>query len=256
MKSFFTNFRLSFLIIATLVLVACAPNNEISNITTKRPVLTVAGIIHSCPENKIILIERGKAPEGLAMIGGHVEYENPVNAFRRELREELNIKQIDNLRLIGVHGNPGRDPRQHSVEITYSATTINTPQAGSDAKEVLLFTEEELTSALKEKLFAFDHAHIIKNYLKNIDKCNPCNQQCNIGAPSTEYLDSYIKPIKKFNEISVDKLDKETLVLIDIDNTILRSAGHYGSVEFFGHMLDEEIKKNKMHQISSLIKSL
>jgi ADP-ribose pyrophosphatase YjhB (NUDIX family) len=74
--------------------------------TQTRPVLTVAGIIHICPENKIALIERGKNPKGLAMFGGHVEHEDPVTAFKRELFEELNINDISNLKFIGVYGNP------------------------------------------------------------------------------------------------------------------------------------------------------
>ena len=141
------------------------------------PVLTTAGIVHICPENKIALIERAKAPKGLAMFGGHVENnESPEQAFRRELAEELNISKIDDLHLVGVHGDFGRDPRQHSVEITYSCTSIERPKAGSDAKSVKLYSIAEVEDKLD--VFAFDHGDILKKYLAAIAECNPCQQTC------------------------------------------------------------------------------
>lgn len=45
-----------------LLLNGCASEMDLSQ--EKRPVLTVAGIVHICPENKITLIERGKEPYG------------------------------------------------------------------------------------------------------------------------------------------------------------------------------------------------
>lgn len=148
-----------------------------------RPILTTAGIVHVCPNNKIALIERGKAPKGIAMFGGHVEAkESPEEAFTRELKEELNISILNNLSLIGVHGKYGRDPRQHSVEITYSCTTSEIPYAGSDAKEVVLYTPDEIRNKIKNtpEAFAFDHAKILKGYIDKLENCNPCNQECNI----------------------------------------------------------------------------
>jgi hypothetical protein len=51
------------------------------------PILTTAGVVHICPDNKIALIERGKAPKGTAMFGGHIEAkEAPNEAFRREFK--------------------------------------------------------------------------------------------------------------------------------------------------------------------------
>ena len=158
---------------AMLALLASCVNKKETN--EQRPVLTVAGVIHLCPINKIALIERGKTPKGLAMFGGHVEYEDPVTAFKREAQEELNIEDLSNIKLIGIHGIPGRDPRQHSVEITYSAVTRQIPKAGSDAKTIVVFTNEELKKALVKEQFAFDHAEILNNYLKTLQH-NVCMQ--------------------------------------------------------------------------------
>lgn len=233
----------SFIKLSLLAILLLGCSNKIKP-PQNRPVLTVAGIIHVCPENKIALIERGNSPKGLAMFGGHVEHEDPVAAFKRELFEELNINDISNLKFIGVHGNPGRDPRQHSVEITFTATTNQIPKAGSDAKKVNLYTLKELSEDLNEKHFAFDHATILKNYLEDIGTCNPCKKQCDVGLIPTQYLNSFITPIKSFEEISA-KISSDTLVLLDIDDTIFRSASHYGAGEFFAQIVNDEIIKTK-----------
>ena len=140
-----------------------------------------AGVVVVCPENKIALIERGKAPWGHAMFGGHVEYEAPVEAFKREANEELSINNISNLQLIGVYGTPGRDPRQHSVEVTYACTTKDTPVAASDAKRVHLYSIEEVKSLIKTNKMAFDHGEILETYLAKLGNCSPCNQHCTVG---------------------------------------------------------------------------
>jgi ADP-ribose pyrophosphatase YjhB (NUDIX family) len=126
------------------------------------------------------LIERGKAPFGTAFFGGHIEAkESPETAFKRELKEELNIDKVDSLTLVGVHGNYGRDPRQHSVEVTYTATVSSNPKAGSDASAVTLYTIEDVKQKLIQKeAFAFDHGIILENYLNEIKGCNPCTKKC------------------------------------------------------------------------------
>jgi ADP-ribose pyrophosphatase YjhB (NUDIX family) len=142
------------------------------------PKLTAAGVVHICPENKIALIERGKPPGGIAMFGGHVgPKESPEAAFRRELFEELSISKIDKLKLIGINGDFGRDPRQHSVAVTYSCVTSQQPRAGSDAKDAYVYSAEEILDLLKQnpKSFAFDHGKILRKYLTNL-KENPCSE--------------------------------------------------------------------------------
>ena len=167
---------LIFRFIILLMLSNIALANEV------RPVLTTAGVVHVCPQNKIALIKRGKKPFGLAMFGGHVEHESPAAAFVREAQEELSITDISKMYLMGVHGQPGRDPRQHSVEITYACVTYQTPLAASDAKEVLLFSFDELKALVgSNEAFAFDHKDILSEYLNNLDGCNPCINDCPVG---------------------------------------------------------------------------
>lgn len=146
----------------------------------QRPVLTTAGVVIVCPQNTFTLIERGKPPYGLALFGGHVEHESPLDAFKREAQEELSIHDLEKIKLIGVHGEPNRDPRQHSVEITYHCITHEKPIAASDARKIRTFTKPELKEALKKENFAFDHKIILSNYLEALGDCNPCNEECTV----------------------------------------------------------------------------
>lgn len=174
--------KISLILIGSGFITSCSVVSESAEEGKKlRPILTTAGVVHVCPENKIVLIERGKAPKGLAMFGGHVEYESPRQAFVREAQEELSITDIQHLQLIGVHGNPGRDPRQHSVEVTFSCLTHQKPKAASDAKNVILYNPQDLRKQLDDLNFAFDHKEIIKKYLQSLKSCNPCKKACYVG---------------------------------------------------------------------------
>jgi ADP-ribose pyrophosphatase YjhB (NUDIX family) len=76
-----------------------------------------------------------------------------------------------------VHDNYGRDPRQHSIEITYVCTTKQMPHASSDAKSVVLYNLNEI----KHHQFAFDHRQILQNYISQLNNCNPCESDCNVA---------------------------------------------------------------------------
>ncbi len=61
---------------------------------------------------------------------------------------------------------------------------------------------------------------------------------------SCSHKQSSIATIHKFAEIPNHLITPETLILVDIDNTILRAESHYGSVEHFEHFEQELSKKN------------
>ena len=173
--------KLVFLLFALILPVGCEDyNNE--NANQKRPVLATSGVVHYCPDNSIILIERAEYPYGLAMFGGHVEYESIEAGFRREAVEELGISDIRKLQLIGVNSGPGRDSREHMVDVVFSCITSQKPQAGSDAKSAKLFTMEELYEVLQNRKFAFDHKEVIQKYLILLRDCNPCIKECKIAT--------------------------------------------------------------------------
>ena len=52
-----------------------------------------------------------------------------------------------------------------------------------------------------------------------------------------------ILPIHRFDEIDTRFIAPDTLVLLDLDNTVFASASCYGSVEFFIHLVRDEIAK-------------
>lgn len=142
-----------------------------------RPCLTTAGVVHVGPEGRIALIERAKEPWGLALFGGHIKLETPEEGFLRVLKQELKIeaKDVYNLSLIGVYGAPGRDFRQHSVEVTFVCCTQTLPQIGEDVKSVALYDIKDVKKLVEEhpERFAFDHAQILKEYLKRLGGYNP-----------------------------------------------------------------------------------
>lgn len=129
------------------------------------PILTTAAIIEVYNEQNemqgIVLIERGKAPFGKALPGGKVEYGETVeDAIRREMLEEVNL-ELQNLRQFHVYSDPKRDFRHHSVEVTFTAVSLQAPQAGDDAAAAFVVPLDQIPW----DEMAFDHAAILKDYL-------------------------------------------------------------------------------------------
>lgn len=73
----------------------------------------------------MILVERENYPYGIALPGGFVNYgEDPKDAAVREVREETGAR-IKIKKLLGVYGDPKRDPRAHNVSIVYEGEYIS-----------------------------------------------------------------------------------------------------------------------------------
>jgi 8-oxo-dGTP diphosphatase len=120
--------------------------------------LTVDAIIPY--QGKIVLIKRLNEPfKGhYALPGGIVEYGEKVeDAVLREVEEETGLKgEIHSL--VGVYSDPNRDPRGHFVSVCFVVLPKGGElKAGSDAKEVGLFSLDELPK------LAFDHEKMIKD---------------------------------------------------------------------------------------------
>jgi len=114
-----------------------------------------------------ILIKRKNKPykDYWALPGGFVDYGECVeDAAIREALEETSIN-VELKELVGVYSDPSRDPRGHTVSITYTARgNMKKMNAADDACDIGLFKQEDL-----EKInLAFDHAKIIKDCLKSI----------------------------------------------------------------------------------------
>lgn len=108
----------------------------------------------------VLLIRRGNEPFAgrWALPGGFAdEGERPEDAARRELAEETGLCFSGALELIGVYGDPGRDPRGWTVSAAYLALFDDRAGVvgGDDAVEARWFPFDALPS------LAFDHGCIV-----------------------------------------------------------------------------------------------
>ncbi|MEE2645515.1 MAG: NUDIX hydrolase [Myxococcota bacterium] len=107
---------------------------------------------------ELLLIERSAPPfEGAyAFPGGFVDQgETPVEAARRELREETGV-EAERLLEVGSFGAPGRDPRGWTLSVAFLALLPPETEAvaGDDARSVGWFPVNQLPP------LAFDHQEV------------------------------------------------------------------------------------------------
>jgi ADP-ribose pyrophosphatase YjhB (NUDIX family) len=126
----------------------------------RNPYLTVDVIIEV--EGGIVLIKRKNPPPGWAIPGGFVDYgESLEEAAVREAKEETGL-DIELIRQFHTYSDPKRDPRHHTVSTIFIARASGTPRAADDAKEVGIFTRDNLPEDI-----AFDHRQILEDYFNN-----------------------------------------------------------------------------------------
>lgn len=109
---------------------------------------------------EVLLIKRAHEPfKGhWAVPGGFVdENESLEAAAARELKEETGLSGIS-FEQVGAFGDPGRDPRGHTVSIAFAALLENRPEAkaADDAEDVRWHSIARLPK------LAFDHKKIIR----------------------------------------------------------------------------------------------
>jgi 8-oxo-dGTP diphosphatase len=113
---------------------------------------------------RVLLIERNHPPFAgcWAIPGGFVdENESLEDAARRELLEETTLSGVT-IEQFGAYGDPGRDPRGHTVTVAFIARLAEcTPVVGSDdAARAEWFPVDELPP------LAFDHDRILADALR------------------------------------------------------------------------------------------
>lgn len=133
-----------------------------------RPAVT-ADIVLFYPAKEgleILLIKRAHPPfaDHWALPGGFVdENESLEDAAVRELLEETKLHRA-RFKQVGAFGDPGRDPRGHTVSIAFAAILKNKPkvEGSDDAKEAAWHPVKRLPK------LAFDHKKIIRVALKEM----------------------------------------------------------------------------------------
>lgn len=137
-----------------------------------RPALTVDAVIFTMREEDlaVLLVKRGGPPfEGYwALPGGFVnENEALERAALRELREETGIPGVA-LEQLGAFGEPGRDPRGHTVSVAFFTFVVADAApivAGDDAADAAWHALADLpidrAPTRRMPRLAFDHAQII-----------------------------------------------------------------------------------------------
>ena len=113
---------------------------------------------------RVLLIERNHPPFAgcWASPGGFVDQnESLEDAARRELLEETTLSGVT-IEQFGAYGDPGRDPRGHTVTVAFIARLDEcTPVVGSDdAARAEWFPVDELPP------LAFDHDRILADALR------------------------------------------------------------------------------------------
>lgn len=125
------------------------------------PLLAADALIEliDMPGRPIVLIERKNPPYGWAIPGGFVDIGETVETTAvREALEEVSL-EVTLRTLLGIYSGPQRDPRGHTVTAIYIAEAKGKPVAADDAKNVGIFTLEQLPAPL-----AFDHAMVLEDY--------------------------------------------------------------------------------------------
>ena len=116
--------------------------------------------------DKFILVERLKAPFGLALPGGHIDAgENPKDAAVREFTEETGLTIAD-VRFITRRKGKKRDPRYAMSETNvYAGRAKGSSRNEEGFTKVILLSKVELVR-LPAARFAFDHHSILTLFLE------------------------------------------------------------------------------------------
>lgn len=133
-----------------------------------RPAVTVDAVLFYRHGERIevLLIKRAREPfkGAWAFPGGFVDQEETLEqAVARELKEETGIAGIC-FEQLGAFGDPGRDPRGHTVSVAYVALLESRADAaGADDAD-----EARWHSALRPPRLAFDHKQILRQALDRV----------------------------------------------------------------------------------------
>ena len=139
----------------------------------KNPVPAVDFLISKDNNSNILLVRRKNDPfKGMLSIpGGFVnEGETAEDAMRREAKEETSLI-VEPIAILGVYSDPKRDPRMHTISVTFITRIVQGDENARDDAAALQWIklEGELDALIQSQQIAFDHPKILKDYKKWIN---------------------------------------------------------------------------------------
>jgi 8-oxo-dGTP diphosphatase len=120
--------------------------------------------------SKILLVTRKNDPfKGMLSIpGGFINAgETAEVAMRREAKEETSLV-LEPIAILGVYSDPRRDPRMHTLSVTFITRIVQGNEDASEDAAALKWVEieHELDSLIESKRIAFDHSKILDDFKK------------------------------------------------------------------------------------------
>lgn len=199
----------------------------------------------------VLLIKRGVEPykNSWALPGGLVmDDESLEQAVTRELKEETGVK-IDYLEQLYSFGQPGRDPRNRVVSISYFGMVRPnqfTIQADTDADEVQWFPIDKLPE------LAFDHKSIL-NMAKERLKAKLQYQPIGFGLLSKEFPFSDLEHL--YTTILENQIDRRNFrkkilsfdILEETDKISQQGSGRPAKLFKFNKKKYDQLEKEGFH---------
>src|ERR671920_2010550 len=145
-------------------------SKEIQQEKHRNPVPAVDFLISKDENSKILLVRRKNDPfKGMLSIpGGFVnEGETAEDAMRREAKEETSLI-VEPIAILGVYSDPQRDPRMHTLSVTFISRIVHGNENARDDAAALQWIklEDELDALIQSQQIAFDHSNILNDYKK------------------------------------------------------------------------------------------
>jgi 8-oxo-dGTP diphosphatase len=134
----------------------------------KNPAPAVDILISKNDNSRILLVRRKNDPfKGMLSIpGGFInEGETAEDAMIREAKEETSLV-VEPIAILGVYSDPQRDPRMHTISVTFITRIVQGNEDAQDDAAALQWIniEDELDGLIQSQQIAFDHSKILNNY--------------------------------------------------------------------------------------------
>lgn len=104
----------------------------------------------------------GVTKETYATLGGFHEY--GLTYAENGAKEALEEAQIDvplaTIAFVGLYDDPKRDPRQHVSSLAFTGATFDMPQKTAEAREVHIWTADQIRAIPNNQWFGSDHKQI------------------------------------------------------------------------------------------------